>query len=151
MEEATEAKEAQRTKSMNITHKFKSETELYYKEQIPDSYPRGGYFMTKGEEDAAIGRMVSEYGDSKKRLQVLTEEAHRLGAMFSELGVCLTTNPQNLSIDGEPMNPSFSQFRHELKSRSLDAEKLKSLVNDIRKTSLDIERLEPKVKELGLL
>ena len=107
--------------------------------------------MTKGEEDAAIGRMVSEYGDSKKRLQVLTEEAHRLGAMFSELGVCLTTNPQNLSIDGEPMNPSFSQFRHELKSRSLDAEKLKSLVNDIRKTSLDIERLEPKVKELGLL
>ncbi|MBZ5535348.1 MAG: hypothetical protein LAO31_05280 [Acidobacteriia bacterium] len=107
--------------------------------------------MTKGEEDAAIGRMVSEYGDAKKKLLVLTEEAHRLGVMLSELGLCLATNPQNLSIDGEPMNPSFSKFRHELKSRSLDAEKLKSLVNDIRKTILDIERLEPKVKDLGLV
>ena len=57
------------------------------------SFRQGGYFMTKEEEDAAIGRMVSEYGDAKKRHQVLTEEAHRLGAMFSELGTCLMTNP----------------------------------------------------------
>jgi len=60
-----------------------------------------GYFMTADEEMMARGRLVTEYGETKKHFGLLISEATRMGGIYASLGSLLKSFPQLYLYDRE--------------------------------------------------
>jgi hypothetical protein len=110
----------------------------------------GGYFMTEEEKDAAIGKLVQEYSQAKKNVGLFKEEARKIGMQFAQLGRCLMEFPQDFTLDGQAVEGSLSVQIRNFDSFIFRADRIMALTNDLRKAMKDIERLEPKIKGLGL-
>lgn len=112
--------------------------------------PRGRYFMTDQEERQAKAMTVLEFTEAKKHLAVLRSEADRFATLFQRLAEALRVSPERLSFDGESMESSFVLGRIDFKSGLLDQAKIQTLARDIRETIRNRDRLEERLKQMGL-
>lgn len=96
--------------------------------------------MSEEEEMAVRGRIMTDYADARKRLVTLRAEAERIGKLLSYTGACMQhENPhQSAGIANEHFEV-------------LDAEKVRSLLADIKATSERVYSLREKLNILGLV
>lgn len=84
--------------------------------------------------------MMTDYANARKRLVLLHAEAERIGKFITYVGASI-----------QHPNPSASTKIEDDHFKALDAEKIKSLVEDIKETSETISSLREKLSTLGLL
>jgi len=99
-------------------------------------------------EMEARGRMLTEYGDLRRRLAELMAEASRIGAEFQELSSQLRMCPNVVAIEGliapnsnkAPFSPSLFQTGG-----------LVDLVSEIRETMARKSEIQERLQDLGIL
>jgi hypothetical protein len=117
--------------------------------EIKNNQFRKGYFMSPNDEMAARGRLITDYGDAKKRLVTLQAEAERIGSSLQELGKILANNPENLFFRNQSVGDDYPSLRH-FDDALNEASKIPGLALEIRETKAKLERLRPKVEALGI-
>jgi hypothetical protein len=96
----------------------------------------------------ARGRMLTEYGDLRRRLAELMAEASSLGAEFQELSNQLRMCPNVVTIDGLiPPNSNKAAFVQSL----FDTSTLVALVSEIRQTIVRKNDIQERLQDLGIL
>jgi hypothetical protein len=107
--------------------------------------------MSDEQQDAIIGRVLREYKDADLKLKALLSEAINFGCAMSEMATLLTTNPQDLTFEGEPVGLQHITSRAKLfkKSALPSVDTLVALTNDIRNTHQDVSRLKDQAAGLG--
>jgi hypothetical protein len=99
-------------------------------------------------EMEARGRMLTEYGDLRRRLASLMAEASEIGAEFQELSNQLRMCPNVVSIDGlmapNSSKPAFAQSLFETK-------RLVTLVSEIRSTIERKNEIQERLQDIGIL
>jgi len=94
------------------------------------------------------GRMLTRYGDLRRRLAALMAEASGIGAEFQELANQLRMCPNVVAVDGLlPANsgkPAFSQAL-------FDAQTLVDLVVEIRETIARKNEIQERLQDIGIL
>ena len=104
--------------------------------------------LADAQEMEARGRMLTEYGDLRRRLAELMAEASRIGAEFQELSKQLRMCPNVVTIEG--MNPPNSN--KEVFAESLfETPTLVALVSDIRQTIVRKNDIQERLQDLGIL
>lgn len=106
--------------------------------------------MSPNNELEAVGKLVTEYKDVKRRLDSLQHEAVRVGQILEGLGKALLAHPQNVSLDGQSMPMDYHGSREDFPATSLNPDHIKKLTDDLRSAYVEINRLTPKIKELEL-
>ncbi|MGD0100497.1 MAG: hypothetical protein ABSC60_09140 [Acidobacteriota bacterium] len=111
---------------------------------------RKGYFMSPNDEMAARGRLITDYGDSKKRLAILEAEADRIGGSLQELGKMLATDSDSLFFRNQSVRDDYPSLPH-FDSTLDEVSRIPALALDIRETKDKLKKLRPKLEALGLL
>lgn len=94
------------------------------------------------------GRMLTEYGELRRRLSALMEEASGLGAEFQELSNQLRMCPNVVSIEGlNTPNSTKQVFGPSL----FDTGRLVSLVAEIRQTIDRKNAIQERLQDIGIL
>ena len=107
---------------------------------------------TDTQEDAremeARGRMLTEYGDLRRRLAELMAEASSIGAEFQELSNQLRMCPNVVTIEGLiPTNSNKAPFAQSL----FETTTLVALVSEIRQTIVRKNDIQERLQDLGIL
>lgn len=99
-------------------------------------------------EMEARGRMLTEYGDLRRRLAGLMAEASAIGAEFQELSNQLRMCPNVVSVEGlitpNSSKPVFSQAL-------FDTARLEALVSEIRITIARKNEIQDCLQDIGIL
>jgi len=108
--------------------------------------------VREAREDAtemeARGRMLTEYGDLRRRLAALMAEASSLGAEFQELSNQLRMCPNVVAVDGLiPPNSSKPVFRQSL----FETSTLVALVSEIRQAIDRKNEIQERLQDIGIL
>lgn len=90
--------------------------------------------MTEDQEMAAVGRLTTEYRDTKARLSSLTAEARRIGERMRETAHQLINTPADVDPD---------HFR--------EPDRLRALVAEIRELTGKRARIGAELVEMGVL
>jgi hypothetical protein len=105
----------------------------------------------QGEDAAemeARGRMLTEYGDLRRRLAGLMAEASAIAAEYQELSNQLRLCPNVVSIEGlitpNSSKPVFSQSL-------FDTDRLGALVGEIRSTIERKNEIQDRLHDIGIL
>ena len=98
---------------------------------------------------AEIGKVVSELQRLKKQLEAQNWEADQLAQTFYQFSASLMDNPESLTIDGSGI--SINIQRNDVKShKAINTDVILELVNGIRSTLDEIEKMETKKQALGI-
>ncbi len=95
--------------------------------------------MSSDEEMAAIGRLMTEYTDTKRHLAALHTETERIGKLLQYTGAVI-----------QHKNTSLISPITEEHLAVLDREKLTSLVADINSSFDRLNTLRTRLSDLGL-
>lgn len=96
-----------------------------------------GYFMSQGQKDEVLGRLVRERDEAKKNLSLLQAEARKLSDLFKGLGQ--VSQPENIwNIALESYTPYLSKEAYE----SIQKLKTEIVATEQRLSKLD-EDLKP--------
>jgi hypothetical protein len=98
---------------------------------------REGYFMSQGEADAVLGRLVRERSEAQKHLTLLQAEARELSKLFTGLG--------NIVQPDKVWNISLESYESYLSKDTYD--KIAKLRTGIRETEQNLARLNDELKK----
>ena len=102
----------------------------------------------EAREMEARGRMLTEYGDLRRRLAELMAEASSLGTEFQELSNQLRMCPNVVTIDGLiPPNSNKAAFAQSL----FETTTLVALVSEIRQTIVRKNDIQERLQDIGIL
>ena len=113
---------------------------------------RRGYFVSQEEQDAVIGRVVRELSAVKNKAAALTVEAHRIGAGLVELGTTLGGTPEQvakLAANNQSVSMRFQPVKL-FDATLLDGSKLAQLLDDLRASLSDMQKLSEDATRLGV-
>jgi hypothetical protein len=110
------------------------------------------HVSTAAPDDAremeARGRLLTEYGDIRRRLVALMAEASDLGTEFQELSSQLRMCPNVVTVDGLIVpNSTKPVFRPSL----FEPVRLVELVSDIRETIARKNEIQERLQDIGIL
>lgn len=92
--------------------------------------------MSNDEQIFAMGRMVNDYNEAKRKLPLLESEAERIGKRIEHFGNMLARAPENVRVSDYPELSEIS--------------KVQSLADDIRATRQRITDLRRRQQEAGI-
>lgn len=98
---------------------------------------REGYFMTAADEKAAKAMALFDYTEAKQRLALLKHQAEDIAKAFEGGAKLLRTRPEDFGFDGD--DAPFKDYR-----------KLGVLVEDIKTTQAELQRLTTVLEKVGL-
>jgi hypothetical protein len=109
-------------------------------------------FVSQEAQDAVIGRVVREQAETRKNIETVGAEAHRLGKILEQIGRMLQTYPQTLITQGESFNKESldGQQVHIIPSDFPDAGKVASVAGDMRRFIEQSHELERQRRALGV-
>ncbi|HEV2379414.1 MAG TPA: hypothetical protein VG206_06415 [Terriglobia bacterium] len=110
--------------------------------------------MSKEAEDAAKWQMFEKYKALKARRSALSDQAAEIGNKLQSLGTQLATGPSHLSARDEKV---ISLSRHTgdpgrvfCTAEEISFSKITSLLQDIDRTSTDLDAVESRLKAAGM-
>jgi hypothetical protein len=102
-----------------------------------DTPYREGYFMDAEEQRAAKAAAWLEYNEAKDRRALLVNEAEKLAKEFEGVARLLRERPETITFDGDAvLMKNYNRFG--------------ALVEDLKTTKTELQRLDTLVRELGL-
>jgi hypothetical protein len=106
--------------------------------------------MSKQEQDAAIGRLVSELSEAKKTRAALVQEMRELSRSFFLLAEVFGSPESYKDFDdgSEQRSPAFKTIQARPGYRS--AEDVSRLIDDLIKTSQEIRRIRKDLADAGV-
>jgi hypothetical protein len=115
-------------------------------------FQTGPYFMTKEDQNAAIGKMVTRFSEAKTRRVALMSEATEIGKGLVETGRALEgIYSVKAFFDGDARRGDYSNKPDLLPFKPYpDADRINKLVNEIRTVSAEIRQLRVNLSDAGL-
>jgi hypothetical protein len=108
------------------------------------------YFMSQDQKDAAIGRVLRNYKETKERLALLQAEAERIGFELSAVGETLRRWPQCLVVAGENYDPELVKpAPTTFDPASLDSTRIQNLIREIRDCYAQLRTIEQQKSAMG--
>ena len=97
---------------------------------------RKGYFMSIEQEQAAKGQLLLEYQEAKYRIGPLRAAADKLAVTFEHIAKQLRAAPEHITFNAAVLINANAE--------------LGTLIDDLRATSAEIQRLHDRVREAGM-
>ena len=106
--------------------------------------------MTDKEQHELIGKVVSEYQERNRELQMLKIKAQQIGENLVEIGIQLKKGPEFLIFSGETVSLRFYNDQQFKKDILVDCNAIADLCNQIRNLMDDLQHLEEQKRGLGI-
>jgi hypothetical protein len=119
-------------------------------EAHPLDYARGEYFMSDADQDAAIGRLISDFSKAKTRRAALLAEGHKIGQRLEEAGKKLR-QLEFVEAFRDGTATSYTILHRDVTLTPYEAyDRAVALVNELRGVAEEVRRLRGLVKDAGL-
>lgn len=108
--------------------------------------------MSKDEQAAVIGQMVIRYGEAKKQSLLVEAELRRIAEVFKAVSSALSVQPSRVSTKGKAllMGKGYGE-PEKIDGAVFDFDKLARLLDEHAELRATIAKLEPKLRELGVV